>query len=509
MSQIQRKFLWAGVIGVLPLATLSTVGYLPLTAEYLIAAVLSLLLGFGLSKASSVRILGSVLLVLVTSVYIALYFGDLIIKSTLLQLFLVGIVLLVICFRSHSKFLTLAGVVGYVQIITAALLTPSSTVSLKEAQVVRSDLPPVIHLMLDEHPGTGSFLSDAIDPARVKAFEDAYVRHGFVVFRHAYTADRLTEQSLSRLFNVGAPDISATYRFNADADALADNYLMLQASGLDEISKTRALDITQTQYLNFEQALKNNPAVARDLIYNIRDIRTMDSYTMTMHDRLTLASYLMVNRWRKRIAYSLAGWLLSHADSETISKMESSRQVFAFEARFIIQQFTERLSCCGERGTYYFMHLLMPHFSYILNEQCQVNPVGGWRHRDPSFATPEHQMDNRRHFYELAFGQSSCAAQDVFTMVDALQQNKAMSDAVILVHSDHGARIDMMDSEPHKKGLTQRDWRGSFIAIKIPDMQGRVVDTPVRLDALYANLLEHNFRTLDIDKLKPDSDSPY
>ena len=42
--------------------------------------------------------------------------------------------------------------------------------------------------------------------------------------------------------------------------------------------------------------------------------------------------------------------------------------------------------------------------------------------------------------------------------------------------------------------------------IKILDMQGRVVNTPVRLDALYANLLEHNFRTLDIDKLKPDSD---
>jgi hypothetical protein len=55
----------------------------------------------------------------------------------------------------------------------------------------------------------------------------------------------------------------------------------------------------------------------------------------------------------------------------------------------------------------------------------------------------------------------------------------------------------------------ERDMRGSFIALKIPAMEGRLIDTPVRLDKLYQNLIDNHFQNIELDKLGPLPDSPY
>ncbi len=66
-----------------------------------------------------------------------------------------------------------------------------------------------------------------------------------------------------------------------------------------------------------------------------------------------------------------------------------------------------------------------------------------------------------------------------------------------------------MDIPGYSQADYDRDRYGSFIAIRIPGMAGRLVDTPVRLDTFYTNLLENHFQTLDFAKLRPLADSPY
>ena len=114
-----------------------------------------------------------------------------------------------------------------------------------------------------------------------------------------------------------------------------------------------------------------------------------------------------------------------------------------------------------------------------------------------------HEKEQWLELYKLHFGQASCAAKDIFAMLDAFKTHPELSDAVILAHSDHGSRIILKGHEDPK------DWRGSFIALRMPGMKARVIDTPVRLDRLYKNLLENNFTKLDLDQLGPLEDSPY
>jgi hypothetical protein len=108
-----------------------------------------------------------------------------------------------------------------------------------------------------------------------------------------------------------------------------------------------------------------------------------------------------------------------------------------------------------------------------------------------------------------------CAKKEVLHLVDSIQQNQNMRDAVILVHGDHGARIGFKQRckqcvfERSPKVKPKRDWRKTFVAIKIPGVEGRVIKTPVRLDKLYKHLLDTNFTRLDSSEVQRTHDSPY
>lgn len=152
----------------------------------------------------------------------------------------------------------------------------------------------------------------------------------------------------------------------------------------------------------------------------------------------------------------------------------------------MFKQMTQRLSCCGERGTYYFAHFLLPHKPYIYNENCKLLWITNW--------------ETGTHGPEKAFEQASCSKKHVFHLVDKLEESPALKDAVIIVHGDHGVRLDK---------TSDVSMYGSFLAVKIPGVEARIIDFPVRLDRFYKNLLENDFKTFNVREMLPSKDSPY
>lgn len=503
MPIIKQIVLWSGVIGVCVLPALSNVGYLPTRMEYVLPALFAVILAVVCAWMARIRYVGSIMLPPLTAFSMALYFGGILPQSGGSMIIVVSAAAAgfsILSFRSFDKALVLAGTVAFAQIVGTAALTPSPTLFLKEYPVGRSNLPSVVHLMLDEHAGLAAIPADAVSPEKVREFADAYVKRGFIVFTHAYTADTLTQRSLARLFNTGQPVWKELLRRRADLQG----YALLRADIIDGIAKDRALDITQVRWVDFNPILSGNPAVARNYIYNAHTAReVLDQSGMLLRDRLTLAKQLVIS------------WLRVGIRSPIVDPNVPGRaNITAFSSHFVLQRMAERLSCCGERGTYYFAHLLLPHFSYVFDAQCRTLPIRRWRGNEPRGADGIAELADRRELYRLHFGQATCASRDVFALAESLERRDAMSDTVILVHSDHGSRIVIRDYEttnPPGYGQSDaaRDWRGSFIAVRIPGVEGRVIDTPVRLDKLYANLLDHDFRALDFEKLRPLEDSPY
>lgn len=75
-------------------------------------------------------------------------------------------------------------------------------------------------------------------------------------------------------------------------------------------------------------------------------------------------------------------------------------------------------------GRYVLAHFILPHFPYVLNDDCEVVAAG---------TTPR--------------GQASCALRLVEVFVGLLQELGRYDDSLIIVQSDHGARYELRDGE--------------------------------------------------------------
>jgi hypothetical protein len=499
MKVIFRIFLWACIVGVYALPALSNVGYSPVNFEYLFAVAIALISAIACASIRFMPRVSAGLLFLLTILSVLLYFGHFILASAWVSACAVIIAFgfSILTLRSFDKVLILSGTVAFSQILSSALAAQSNIHHLKVFPVAHSEQPSVIHLMLDEHAGVAVFPPEAVTPQEIEKFTDDYVKRGFIVFTHAYSADPHTNKSLARLLNL---DISVP------EDALhghGEGASILRSTTFDTIGAGRAIDVTNTTWIDFTPALKKNPALARQLVYNINSMgEVINDLPLGLQERLVIATSLSLGWLNKGIESPLTNWFFStQAGQRLYAKFKFKGNIFAIIARSVLHQFADRLASKGQRGTYYFSHLIFPHRPFLFDKDCRLIPLeewsGGWSN-DSTF-----DKDAWLKLYKLHFGQASCAASDIFALMESIKKRSELSDAVILLHSDHGSRI-IQSGQP-----SQRDWRGSFIAVRIPGMEGRIVDTPVRLDRFYNNLLENNFKKLDIEKLHPLEDSPY
>lgn len=514
MKRSLRILLWTALSGMIPLPVLSQTGYLPFDPEYLVALLFSLLLGTACTFAARWRPACVVLMTGLGGLGVSLYFGHALAQSVWLMggAGICAAAFGWLAWRLPDKALLFAGTVSLCQITGMAFVTPGMDEQLVEKQVPRSDAPAVIHIILDEHAGFASIPEKAVSKLQVNGLIHQYVQRGFTVFTHAFSRDKHTELSLSRLAN---PNTDNIYRHLQHANNYKQHFI-LNASAFDDIAKERALDITQVHYVNFSPALTRIPSVSRNYIYNELVVREAASvYNINLYDRLAMAVYLSVAWLQSSASPPLLNRLLSTEPGRRFSeRLVVGQRVYPLVSRLVMQRFTDRMACCGRRGTYYFIHLLLPHYPFALDSSCHARPLNSWMN---NIISPGAQMMKERyHLYRLHFEQAKCVGSDVFRLVDNIVSQPELKDTVILVQSDHGSRIRLEDAAGKREGYTmadyERDWRGALLAIKMPGIPGHVVTTPVSVDGLYNRLLRSRFRTIDFNAPATQEDlrsSPY
>ncbi len=390
------------------------------------------------------------------------------------------------------------------QVALAASATAPTTILAWDESAPKFDNRPIVHIILDEHPGLAAAPREALYAEAVRELEQRYVSAGFTVFPKAYSAYNETRLSLGRLFN---PDVSEVW------DVVGQKAMYKRAALLEQIGRNRMLSMTQFDYVQFDPwLLRNRIPVARLRVINAANSYPgIVRYELRAVDRLKLAASNFLGWAQLSSGFPLIRWLMTNTDTgkELADRIHVTRATYGYVARDALIDYRR---CCSFRGFYYFLHTYFPHHPYIFDRECVPRTVKEWE-----TITPIARTDTAAHYrlrWAMLLDQSLCASHDVMHIVKALDSQPHMRDAMIIIHGDHGARIETKSAAVRTelgqdRAALNRDQLGTFLAIRDGQKPGSVIEDDVRIDAVFKALVDSDFEGLDLSRVRRHPDSPY
>jgi len=512
MKQWKDMLLMAVIAGALILPPLSNSGYSPITMEYLVGVLLAMLIGALLGQFVQYRVAGAGILSVFASLITAFYFTVPLGTAlySLIACMIVGATVAATALRMPGKISMLVGMVALSQSLTAAALSTTAPVIHGEAEPPSNSPAPIVHLLLDEHAGIAAIPVTAVSQRRIDALVKSYVDRGFIVFTHAYSTRLETTSSISQLFN---PLEEFTPKMLVRTPS-GRSIKLKRAEQLEEVSSTRALDLTFPRYIDIKPAVAGLPHTRTATYDDALVSQALEGYDLSFLMRLNIA-------WPLAIDWVYGGArapIVRYLMQETFTgkrldwKISVKKRIWPLSSRYMMQVFARRMKDEMNRGTYYFGHFIIPHYPYMLSSDCSLKPPGAWTsHRATPARGAKGRIAMRERLYSEHVSQAECAQKEVMNILDAIQTRPEMSDTVMIVHSDHGARIPLKDGDAdwYDRKTLDRDMRAAFMAVRIPGKRGRVIDQPVRIDKLYRQLAENDFRKFDLHRIPPDRSNPY
>ncbi|MBW2416465.1 MAG: hypothetical protein JRG76_18355 [Deltaproteobacteria bacterium] len=147
-------------------------------------------------------------------------------------------------------------------------------------------------------------------------------------------------------------------------------------------------------------------------------------------------------------------------------------------------------------GSLYFAHLMLPHYLYAYRSDCRLVPkAGAWVNACSNFARPRSNTDETRAFrYPRYLEQVLCTHRRLDALFESMRDAGTFDSAIILVHGDHGSRIDRgPPSQRFLRWLVPRDYVDVFSTLFAARIPGRPPAYDRRQLVLY-DLLKHFIR---------------
>jgi hypothetical protein len=319
-----------------------------------------------------------------------------------------------------------------------------------------SDLPPLLHIVLDEHIGLAGLPPEL--PESTAAAEAILTTYkDFDLYPYAYSRFAETRYSLASLMN-GDWDADVGQLLDRDwsSFALHENawFERLKAQGY-------AIRLYQTDFLDMCGA-----AADACYTYSLHSLNPIQLSTLSTGERL----HLLLSEMN---FFSTAPLPAPLGATDTLQRVEAD----------IASQ---------PRGVATIVHLLLPHEGFLYRENCSVTDPSGWEggERLAGLTSAE-----RSAMYRLYLSQVVCTERQIARLFATLKEAGIYDDATIIVHGDHGSRIGerpWISDTP--AALSDRDLVDHFstlLAIKAPGGTGMVRERPVAVQQLFAEEFLH------------------
>ncbi len=343
--------------------------------------------------------------------------------------------------RRHLDLIVTA-VFGTIVLTTIALPAatggePVRTGSLPE-QV--SDLPPLIHIILDEHIGLGGLPSGMQEAeAPRQAMREVY--KDFALYSHAYSRFAETKYSLTSLMN---GDVGADIGDLVEGDLYT--FAPTRNDWLERLKdEGYAIKIYQSAWFD----MCRTPGIAVDACY---------TYSFFSPNAIQRAPLSTGQRLRALVTKLFIG--RGALQLEPMVGMEALDQFRADIAK-------------APRGVAYIVHLLVPHFGYLYADDCSLLDPSRWE-REAFGDDHAYSAEERAGLYRRYLPQLQCADRRMSELFAELQQLGVYDEATIIVHGDHGSRIaerPYITEMPHSLSAQDKiDHYATLLAIKAPGL---------------------------------------
>jgi hypothetical protein len=316
-------------------------------------------------------------------------------------------------------------------------------------------LPPVIHIILDEHIGLSGLpqgLAES-DKAR-RAIESTY--KDFALHSHAYSRFAETKFSFTSLMNgdVGT-DVSdliesSTYKFVLKENRWFD---LLKAKGY-------AIKVYESAW--YEMC---GPSAPVDACY---------SYSFFSPNAIQRTGLPLEARLR-----ALAQKLFIGRNALQMEPLVATEALMRFRSDV----------AANPRGVAYIVHLVLPHFGYLYGDDCMLLDPSEWQ-REAYGDDERYSASERQDLYRRYLNQVVCTEKQMDDLFAQLKTIGVYDEATIIVHGDHGSRIaERPYIIAHPEMLTPQDLLDHYatlLAIKAPGIKPGMNDAPVALQAIFA-----------------------
>lgn len=317
-----------------------------------------------------------------------------------------------------------------------------------------ADLPPVIHVVLDEHIGLAALPADLPESAAaVSLIQNTY--DDFALFPRAYSRFAETQYSLGALMN-GRPEADVT-------DLLEQRpagYTLRANKWFDRLKmRGYALRVYQSTWLDMCQS----PAVDTCYTYPLYSMNAVQRSTLSTHDRLHV--------------------ILSKLGLSDPLPMMSALASAEAKVRFLADL------AQAPRGVAYIVHLLSPHDGYLFRDDCVLERPPNWTEAGH---LGELSAEQRLATYREYIPQLICAQHWVSDLIDELKTLNVYDEATIIVHGDHGSRIGerpyLLTAAASLSDRDLLDHFSTFLAVKAPGTAAGSQEQPVMVQETFTRL---------------------
>jgi len=337
------------------------------------------------------------------------------------------------------------------------------------AASVNSELPPVLHILLDGFVGLDGLppysFSTIIRDESFRFFKD----YNFQVFPRAYSRYTATVDSLYAAFN---------FRNEAEAkyslEVLSRRKHVLQSNTeFDLLEKLGyQFNIYQTKHLDLCQSNPNSVIQCWEYAQpNVNSVQQVKS--IQMRSRM-LASVLLNQSGVLSGLLSFQNWLLT-------------RRIAVHDPRVFSKLRQDLLN--KSDGQFFFAHVLLPHAPYTFSHDCSINYEADYLLRVPMVEdAPKNNESLSEVRTGLYFEQMECALNSLRRIFDDMQKAGIFERSIIVIHGDHGSMIAKYLPRPWNSDyLTPEQYRAHYstlFAVKFPNTEFQIDNRTLPLSAL-------------------------
>lgn len=418
--------------------------------DILVALAILALIAAGLTAILSIR--SFLIRAFVWSLFITVIFGDFIFELGVAdreyRLVATGatlvVALAVILFlkENASKVLLVTFSLFFLTTIVLPLYRYASEEA-KAHQIKPGDetLPNIVHIVLDEFIGY-SGIRDGLPGASQtrRALVSIFQENGFALYGNAYSPYANTAFSLAAMLNQSTGNDARNFLTKKR------NKWILEGNNYFDKAMARgyAVRVYQSNYMDFCKAY--NAAVCTTYNHDEIAAKTIASVPTSERVSLLLNSYYgsiavirlarlyepLLIEWLGEFGIQMPGIVFWHGRVGPIAAMPT------------FDTLVEDISAAPRGGTMFFAHLLMPHYPYVFDRDCNIRtPVTRWKLRHGFNKT--NSAASRGDRYADYFEQVECTLKQLRSLFDNMKRRGTFENSIIIVHGDHGARINLFD----------------------------------------------------------------